>query len=187
MDNVPQLIEAVEQAREQFIATVSNLSFEQVSFKPEPDAWSITENTEHIVRAEQSGLMGIWKALDGIKRNKPVWSGEKIHDGLSIEAIVEKTWQPQEKVPEIAAPYWGGSIAYWIALLKAQTQLLHELGEALVGFDIESIVYPHPISGPLDVRQRLEFLRFHLNRHQVQVERLKQHVDYPFSITYAER
>lgn len=182
METLPGLIQETEEARQRFIAVVSGLSFEQVNFKPDPDTWSITEITEHITRAEQSGTMFMFKALDGYKRGQPVWSGDLIHKGLPIEEVIDKTWQPKEKVPEIAAPSWGGSIAYWIALLKAQTHLLKEFGIAMNGYDLEAIVIPHLLSGPLDIRQRLEFLRFHLDRHRNQVERVKQHPDYPKTV-----
>ena len=179
MYKVDQLIQDVEQARQQFLTSVTNLTFVQVPFKPEPDAWSILAITEHIVRAEQSGVMRMWKALDGIRRNEPVWLGEPVHRGLSIEEVVARTWQPKEKVPDIAAPIWGGSLSYWIAMLKAQRVLLRELAAALEGYDVETTLFPHPISGPLDVRQRLEFLRFHLDRHRAQVEQVQSHPNFP--------
>ena len=179
MGKLGQLIQATEQAREQFLASVAPLTFAQATFQPDPDTWSILAIAEHIVRAEQSGVMGMWKALDGIRKGEPVWSGEPVHRGLSIEEVVARTWQPKEKVPDIAAPIWGGSLSYWIAILKAQRVLLQELAEALGGYDLETILFPHPISGPLDVRQRLEFLRFHLDRHRAQVEQVKSHPDFP--------
>ena len=172
-------MEETESARERFINTVSGLSFGQASFTPNSETWSITLITEHMARAEQSGISVMFKAIDGIKRGQPIWSGDLIHQGLSIEEVVDKTWQPKEKVPEIAAPSWGGSIAYWIALLKAQKSLLSALGDALNGLQMEDVVVPHLLSGPLDMRQRLEFLRFHLDRHRGQVEQLKQHPDFP--------
>jgi hypothetical protein len=42
------------------------------------------------------------------------------------------------------------------------------------GLDPEAIIYPHPISGPLNVKQRMEFLRFHMERHIHQIERIKK-------------
>lgn len=179
MKEAQQLINEANAAREAFIATVSNLTHEQAVFKPEADAWCITEIVEHIVRAEQAGVSGIWKALDGFRRNHPIWSGEMINQGLTIEEVVAKTWQPKEKVPEIAAPIWGGSLAYWLASLRGMQVVLDELGQALQGINLADVIYPHPISGPLDVRQRLEFLRFHLHRHQAQIATLKLHPDFP--------
>lgn len=99
-----ELIDQVTQARQQFIAAASNLTWEQANFKPVPEAWSISENVEHIVWAEQGGIHGIWKAIAGIKNDKPVWIGEAIHHGLTIEQIIQKTWRPKEIVPENAKP-----------------------------------------------------------------------------------
>jgi hypothetical protein len=47
------------------------------------------------------------------------------------------------------------------------------------GLDPEKVIYPHPISGPLNVLQRMQFLRFHMERHQKQVEQLKYHPQFP--------
>ncbi len=173
MDIVQKLIRETEEAREAFLSSISKISPDFSTFKPEPDVWSVIEITEHMARAEQSGVMGMWKALDGFKNNLPVWSGEMINQGLSIEEVVSKTWQAKEKVPEIAAPSWGGSLDYWTATLRSQKYILQELGQALTGINIEEVIYPHPISGPLNIRQRLEFLRFHLYRHRDQIERLQ--------------
>jgi hypothetical protein len=134
-----------------------------------------------MVWAEMGGINGMWKTLEGIKNNKPLWAGEAIHHGLPIEKIIEKTWKEKEQVPEIAKPRWGGPVAYWIAALHGCQHLLESLCLKLEGHDLEQIIYPHVISGPLNVIQRMEFLRFHLNRHQLQIENLKRHPDYPIS------
>lgn len=179
MKQLKTLIESVEVARQAFIEEASNLTFAQIHFKPAADAWSILQNVEHIVRAEQSGVFGLFKAIDGYRRNDLVWSGVPIHRGLSIEEVIAKTWQVKEQVPEIAAPIWGGSLNYWLTLLQAQTGLLKGLGEHLEGLDLEEIIFPHPISGPLDAGQRVDFLRFHLERHQKQIQNVKTHLDFP--------
>ena len=129
MNNMSQWSQPTEQSRDQFLASVANLTFAQATFQPDPDTWSILAITEHIVRAEQSGVMGMWKALDGIRQGAPVWSGEPVHRGLSMRLRF-------------------GAARY-------------------------------PISGPLDVRQRLEFLRFHLDRHRAQIEQVNAHLDFP--------
>jgi len=173
-----RLINQAGQARENFIsvATVTNA---QAAFKPSEAEWSITENVEHIVWAEMGGINGMWKVLEATKAGQPPFTGELIHRGLSIEAIIEKTWKPKEIVPEVAKPRWGGSIEYWINALNNCQILLEKLGHALTGQNLEKIIHPHPISGPIDVVQRFEFLRFHLNRHQAQIERIKSNTKYP--------
>ena len=179
METLNLLIHRVARARQHFIKSASGLTSEQAHFKASDDEWSITDNVEHLVWAEQGGIHGMWKVLEAIKSNKPIWTGDPIHRGLSIEEIVEKTWQPKEKAPEVAKPTWGGSIEFWIISLNNCQPLLEGLGHALEGFDLENVIHPHPISGPLDIVQRLQFLRFHLDRHRAQIENIKSHPDFP--------
>jgi hypothetical protein len=47
--------------------------------------------------------------------------------------------------------------------------MVDQLVPVLDGLDLEVVVAPHPISGPLDARQRLEFLRFHMDLHLRQI------------------
>jgi len=179
MSNLPELVKQVERARRDFIKAAAGLSPTQASFKPSEESWSVTDNVEHMVWAEMGGINGIWKTWEGLKNGKPLWTGDAIHRGLSIEEIVDKTWQPKEKVPEVARPRWGGPIEYWIVSLQNCQVLLEELGYALAQEDLEKIIYPHAISGPLNVVQRMEFLRFHLNRHQKQIENIRAHPNFP--------
>lgn len=173
------LIEAVETARQTFINSASSLRFEQYTFKPTADHWSIVEIVEHMYWAEQIGINGMWKALDGIKNKRPIWEGKPEHQGRTIEEVVAMTWQTKEQVPDVARPRWGGALDYWITNLQSCQQLLAALANALSAHDPAAIIYPHPISGPLNVTQRIEFLRFHLNRHEGQIERIKAHVLFP--------
>ena len=179
MTRLDKLIDEVAEAREDYITHVGELTSLQSKFKPSVEIWSITENTEHLVWGEQIGIMGVWTALEGMKNNKPIWRGDPVHAGLTIEEIVAKTWKEKEVSQEMARPKWGGALEYWISALRNNQSLLISLAHALNGFNLEEIIYPHPISGPLDVFQRIEFFRFHLNRHQAQVERAKSHRDFP--------
>lgn len=173
------LIESVGVARKSFIGVCMGLTKSQQTFRPSEDVWSILDNAEHLVWAEWGGVSGIWKAIDGLERNQPVWLGDPIHQGLKIEDIISKTWHPKEKVPMSARPQWGGNISFWLSALASCQQNLYDLQRGLEGFDPEKVLYPHPISGPLNVLQRMEFLRFHMERHQKQVEALKDHPSYP--------
>jgi hypothetical protein len=171
-----QLIEKVEHARENFLNACSGITREQANYKISPDEWSITDIAEHIVRAEWGGVSGIWNAIDGFLHNEPAWSGENINQGLSIETIVERTWQPHQPAPEPARPQWGGPLEFWLICLKNCKITLAETARKMEGLDPEQIIYPHPISGPLHVYQRMEFLRYHMERHQRQIEKIKAHL-----------
>ena len=107
MDRIEKFISEVESTRKDFIAVAAGLSQTQAEFKPNPDVWSIRDIVEHIVWAERAGVVGMWKAVEGVKSGTPVWEGENVNKGLSIEEVVDNTWQEKEKSPEIAEPMWG--------------------------------------------------------------------------------
>ena len=167
-------IDKVELARENFIQACSGLTKEESIFKESEDSWSITDIAEHIVRAEWGGVNGIWTAIDGYKHNQTVWTGDNMNHGLSIEEIVEKTWLPHQPAPEPARPQWGGPIEFWLLCLRNCKITLEETYRQMEGLDPEQIIYPHPLSGPLNVFQRMEFLRYHMERHQRQIDKIKQ-------------
>ena len=173
------LLQQVARARRDSIGSSSGLSAAQASWKPNDDTWSVIDNVEHLFWAELGGINGMWKTLEAVRRDQPVWTGEAVHEGLPIEKIIELTWKSKEQVPEIAKPRWGGSLAYWTAALNNLQSLLAELATAMEGADLKKVIHPHPISGPLNIIQRFEFLRFHMNRHQKQIENLRAHPGFP--------
>ncbi len=168
------LLQSVAIARHDFIASVSGLSKEQATFRPSPEGWSITDITEHMFWAEFGAINGMWKALESVQQNNPLFKGEAVHYGLPVEQIIEKTWREKEDVPETAKPRWGGSLEFWITSLLGLQIILEKFNKALGDVDPQLVIHPHPISGPMDIIQRMEFLRFHLKRHQGQVEQVKK-------------
>ncbi|MBC7843823.1 MAG: DinB family protein [Gemmatimonadaceae bacterium] len=180
LHRVDILIADASAARDAFLTALGQPTPGQSHFRPSPDAWSLADLTEHMTLAERSGTFGLWKALDGIAHGRPVWSGEPVHAGRPVEAIIAATWREKETVPPIAAPTWGAPIGYWIAALRGGHAVLEALGAALKqleasGVALDTVIFPHPLSGPMDVWQRLEFLRFHLDRHREQVRAVRAH------------
>lgn len=166
--DVWELVEDVRLARLRLAEAVMGLTEAEAAWRESADAWSIKDNVEHIVLAEQTGVNKIWTALVA-----GAAAADSPNRGLTIEQIVARTWQPQEKAPPGATPSGAGPLAYWVACLRACQPVLEELGAALATARLEDVVYPHFLSGPLDARQRLEFLRFHADRHVEQVRRTR--------------
>jgi hypothetical protein len=176
-----QLTAEVSTARQSFLSAVSSVTEEQAAFKFEENEWSINQNAEHLFWAEFGGINGMWKAFHRLKAGNPTYTGERVHHGLSIEAIIALTWKEKEQVPEIAKPKWGGPIQSWINALSSCQPMLEGLVSEIQqsGLNPQDIIHPHPISGPLNIVQRLQFLRFHINRHLQQVENIKSHSLFP--------
>ena len=173
-----ELVERVEQARDRVIRAVKDLRPDQATFKASPDTWSIVENVEHLYLAELSGITKIWAAADQVRAGAE-WADPRPNHGQSIEAVIERTWRPSEIAPPIATPHVGGPLSAWISCLQSLRPVLADLANELQALDLEAIVYPHYLSGPLDGRQRLEFLRYHMERHLAQIQRMRSHPQFP--------
>jgi len=179
MKDVVELIAEVAAARLRLVRAVEGLTTKQGAFKPAPERWSVQEVIEHLVLAEQAGINRMWQAADGAWRGKPVWSGDPVNRGLTIEEVVRRTWRPREVAPPWVTPHGEGPLAYWVACLKGCQPVLEALGEALRGLDLSQVIFPHVLSGPLDAGQRLEFFRFHMDRHLRQIEAIKADSGFP--------
>jgi len=175
---VRELVDSVERARDSVVDAVKDLRPDQATFKPSPDTWSIAENVEHLYLAELSGLTKIWAAANQA-RSGIQWNEPRPNDGQPIEVVVERTWKSKEIAPPIATPHIGGPLTAWVSCLKSLRPVLADLAKELDTVDLEAIVYPHYLSGPLDGRQRLEFLRFHMERHLAQIQRVYAHPQFP--------
>lgn len=172
------LISAVHQSRTKLLRAASSVTDAQGAFKPSPAEWSIAENIEHLFQAELGGITKIWAALNDARAGKR-WTDPLPHMGKPIDQVIAETWKEKENVPPVAVPHIGGPLSAWTAALRSLQPLLHELGMAMEGKNLGEIVFPHALSGPLDARQRLEFLRFHIDRHAAQIERVRSHPTFP--------
>lgn len=90
-----------------------------------------------------------------------------------------RTWRTEATAPESAALSTDGPLAYWAACLEATQPVLERLPVVLAGLDLRAVVYPHALSSPLDARQRLEFLRWHLDHHLQQIEDIEAGPGFP--------
>jgi len=178
MTTVVRLVSAVDDARQILLDQVEGLTAAQAAWKPYADEWSVTENVEHLFLAEFSGVSKIWQALEDVQGGKR-WTEMNPNRGRSIEDIIASTWKAKEKAPPIATPNIGGPLAFWVSATRTLGDTLAELGRELDPYDLSAIVYPHFICGPLDARQRLEFLRFHIERHVGQIRRLMENPGFP--------
>ncbi len=104
-----------------------------------------------------------------MRRGVPVWQGEAVHRGRTIEEIIARTWREREDAPPNATPQTNGPLGYWVASLSACQPVLDALVRHLDGLDPAAVIAPHFLSGPLDVYQRFEFLRWHMDHHREQI------------------
>ena len=178
VDKVKFLLADINQARQDMLSKARHLTPEQGAFKPAPDQWSVTEVIEHLVLAEHSGINKMWVALEASRKGEPVWTDPNPQKHASIEDIIADTWKDREVAPPIATPSWGGPLAYWLAYFESCQQVVEAVGREIQEAELDEVVFPHYLSGPLTLRQRLEFIRFHIERHVPQVQNIQRHPDF---------
>jgi DinB superfamily len=169
LNKVEELIFDVSIARKKYIDQVEHFTQERAQWKPNAEVWNMVEITEHLFWAEQGGILGMWKSIIAIREGKMERKYESIHQNMPVEQIIELTWQSKEKVPAVAAPRLGGPLYFWCTSLNSLQAVLETFGRYLKEDELRLQAHPHPISGAMDFQQRFEFLRFHINRHLVQV------------------
>jgi DinB superfamily len=174
MRKVDTLILQVKEARDSYCKRISSISETQAQWKPSPDVWNVIEITEHLYWAEQGGIAGMWKTLYAIRSGQLEKRTDSVHQNLTVEEIVARTWKEKEQVPPVAAPRQGGVLIYWRHALASLQLVLEGFGKDIQDDELRLQAHPHPISGAMDFQQRLEFLTFHIRRHESQVERLQQ-------------
>ena len=172
MSQVKKLIAEVGYARNDYLKLLEPMTEQEAQSKSAPDIWNAVEITEHLFWAEQGGISGMWKSLHAIRDGKMERKYDSNHKGMPIEKIIELTWQAKELVPAVAAPRMGGTISFWRESLKSLQCILEAFGDDIKDDELRILAHPHPISGAMDFQQRLEFLRFHINRHSEQAYRL---------------
>jgi hypothetical protein len=168
MNNIEPLILDIKNARQSYLHSISSISEKQASWRPFPEVWNVVEITEHLYWAEHGGILGMWKTLYAIRAGEMQKTFESKHQNLVIDEIIKATWKEKEQVPAVAAPRMGGTIIFWKNALQSLQGILEKFGEDLKPEELRIQAHPHPISGPLDFHQRLEFLAFHIKRHQAQ-------------------
>lgn len=174
MRKIDALIQRAKEARDSYCQRISPLSETMALWKPSPDAWNIVEITEHLYWAEQGGIAGMWKTIRAIRSGHMEKRFDSVHQNLRVEEIIARTWKEKETVPPVAAPRQGGTLIFWRFALSSLQHILEGFAEDFSDDELHIQAHPHPISGPMDFQQRLEFLAFHMNRHEEQVKKLQQ-------------
>ena len=171
---IGQLLEDVRGARVKVLNEVVGLSTEEGARKSDDASWNIQEVLEHLVLAERGGYDLICTAARRFRSGDPVWSGNSENADLTIETVIERTWRQREDAPDSATPTGSWDVGIWASHLRNCDDLLSDLPRILSDLPLSEVIYPHFLCGPLNAVQRLEFLRFHLERHLLQVQRAKE-------------
>lgn len=162
--SVADLLQDIEQARAQVLSVAQSSPIELTEVPIAEGKWSPVQYVEHLVRAEEITVWRMFKAIDD-SRSRGEIIGSPTPDA-TIEEIVARTWAPAEQAPPLAVPRLGGPLAYWLTRLRLNSALATAFTDLVDPNELDAVAYPHPISGAFTMRQGLEFIRFHMDRHR---------------------
>lgn len=176
---VERLVSEVEAVRARVLECAASIDESLRVRRPADGAWSVAEIVEHLVLAEDFGMRGLWAAVEGARglagegRDGSSAGVELESMGRSIDEVFLSLDLPgRADAPDAVVPERAGRpTPYWAARLRAHGLLLAELARAMTDVGPRAVVMPHFLAGPLDGVQRLQFFRWHLERHLGQMER----------------
>jgi len=170
-----ELFQNLEARRERFLTTLEGLSPEQLEYRADPQAWTPVQVGHHVVLAEQ-------RTADSIKKHRGMRSGKRslrYRVGNTMLWLVLKTGlRVKNPVPEAAPDDEIDLPRLLESWDKARVDLEAVLSETKER-GLEYAAFNHPIAGPFNVEQALQFLVAHLDHHLRQLDRIQQNPSFP--------
>lgn len=167
-------------ARERVFESVASWTEDQLSFKPEDGAWTVSEIFEHLHIVEFMTLQQIWGVPEerATRRLVPITQTDKPLSFFELVSGLNEDFKV--KAPAFWWPQGKTSGLLWLEALKSNQRVIEKLPSFLDDELASRIVLPHFLFGPLNAMQWLEFFPFHLDRHVKQIARLRQSEDFPY-------
>jgi uncharacterized damage-inducible protein DinB len=169
-------INALSTTREALHASVAGLSAEQLTYKPDPDRWSITECLEHIVLVEKGIFGAVRSGMNGPA--EPDKRAEiKVSDVDVIKGVRSRSFRIQAPTPFVPTGRFGDA-AGALAAFDEQRAAVIDYAQTVTD-DLRTHYFMHLVMGRLDDYQALLLMASHGERHRKQIEEVKDSPDYP--------
>jgi len=151
----------LEEARLALIHKIRGLKPERLNHKPGPDRWSILEDFQHLVLAEQRTSLKAGLVSDSETRKPGMF--EIVLQVLDHDTVVD--------VPDPGMIPDGNAtlenlIAAWDKSRTGLFKFLASCGPE----DLERPVSRHPVTGPITVVECLRLLTSHFHHHRRRIE-----------------
>ena len=155
---------------------INGLSEKQMSFKPAPNRWSVSQCLEHIIKTEKM-LFGMTKIALEAEPNTDRKDEVKMSDEDLIAGITDRS--SKAKASESLMP--NGTYESPEAALEAFDEQRDEIMDFIndqTEEDLRNHISDSPF-GPVDGYQSLLFIAGHTARHTLQIEEVMQDANFP--------
>jgi hypothetical protein len=131
-------------------------------------AWSAAEVVEHLALVERFTTLAIKRSL-----SQPTADAEAVQSTAKLDSLI-RNGVPQRTIkvnaPDPVQP--SGKFGPWPAALESFLEFRDRSLELAKSdpAELEARIIPHAILGPMTLRQWLEFIAAHTERHCLQIE-----------------
>lgn len=155
----------LEEGKSWFVSQLEFRSPEEAIRPLGRDEWSLAQHIEHLMIVERATLLQWTRASDPMPKRTPVQQLKR----RMVRSIMRrgiKVPVPTKEAEPSSTPDVQTLLADWDKLrVKFQGRLEKAPSPNVV-------VFPHPVAGPLNARESLEFLADHMQYHQKRVGQL---------------
>ena len=160
--------DALEAKRQVVFELLYSLSADQITFRVGPGRWSILIVLEHVIIAEELVLADIRRAGTSGTAGTAPKSPETFH---MVIKVLEKDIPVEVPLPELE-PTGVVSLDDLIVRWEAARTGLRQALEKIPSETLTAPICRHPVAGPMDARETIEFLAVHLDHHLRQIRRI---------------
>ena len=167
--------DALEERRHHLLAQIDGYSPEQQAFRPAPHAWAIRDVAHHLLLVEQ----GVLRALSSHQRPDPGRRTVRDRVGALLVRLVFalgiRVKMPIKGLQPQGDPPLDEIRRQWQQARVAMAAFLEQVDSA----QLRQSLLRHPVAGPLDLLQGLDFLGQHFDHHLRQIRRIRSAAGFP--------
>jgi len=167
MEALLRMAERLIHERNVLVEQLQNLTFEDLSFKPAPDKWSILMVIEHLVLAE-SEIIG---DLDQVQKSSSQTRCLRDRMAYFITLLVLRFGIPVPVVSHTMEPIGKTPLEALVHQWRENQGKLLTFVKGLNKDTARRAVFSHPFAGALNTRQILRLATFHFDSHVRQIRR----------------
>lgn len=171
-------IESLNKTQDDLLATIEELSVEQLNFKSSPESWSVAECVEHIAISE-TNLFGMIQGTLKEQADAALKSEIKLTDEQVFAAIVDRTYKVKTQEAFVPSGKFGSheaTIKEFLNKRKANIDYLKDTQD-----DLRNHFFTFPVEalGTVDSYQLFYFMSGHTKRHTLQIEEVMSDPSFP--------
>lgn len=169
-DKLMRRFDRLEAVRKRIDARVDGIDVAKLCRAPAPGRWSAAQVIGHLVKAETLSLSYIAKKASDPSKLRRAGLSHALKSILVIAVMrVPMKFRAPEIVAEVPANEDPTELRErWRTMRGEMRTLLESIPDELLG----TLLYKHPVAGPMTLESAIDFMIAHATRHAGQIDRV---------------